>query len=280
MPGYGRKGIRMHISAIIVYPVKSLGGVALPSAGLEPRGLAGDRRWMIVDETGRFVTRRECPALARIAVAMDGDDGFRLDAGTQGSARLPRLAEGEPSSEVRVWRDRVPAIVVDNEASALISDVAGRALRLAYMPVEALRPVDPAYGAAGDHVSFADGFPVLMTSEASLDALNIALEQPVPMERFRPNLVVSREEGPEPWAEGGWRHARVGAIGFDLVKPCSRCVVITQDHLTGEQTDGNAPLKALRKLGRVGKDGVLFGQNAIPRQAGRITVGDPVIVER
>ena len=269
----------MHISAITLFPVKSLGGVALPSAELEPRGLAGDRRWMIVDETGRFVTRRECPAFARIAMEVDADGMFRLDAGSDGSALLPRTVMGEASAEVRVWRDTVRAILVDNEASRLISHVAGRSLRLAYMPDEVLRSVNPGFSREGDAVSFADGFPVLMTSEASLDALNAVLEQPVPMERFRPNLVVSRDDGPEPWAEADWRSVRVGNIALDLVKPCSRCVVITQDHRTGERTDGNAPLKALRKLARVGREGVLFGQNAIPRQTGRIAVGDSISVE-
>ena len=264
----------MHVSAITVYPVKSLGGVALSSVGVEPRGLAGDRRWMIVDAAGRFVTRRECPSLARIAMAVEADGAFRLDAGVEGRARLPRsIDEGMPA-EVKVWRDTVPALLVDNDASALVSHVAGRALRLAYMPDEAVRVVDPGYGRAGDAVSFADGFPLLLASEASLDALNAVLEHPVPMERFRPNLVVSREGGPEAWAEAGWRGVETGGVALDLVKPCSRCIVITQDHETGVQPDGNAPLKGLRALGRVGRDGVLFGQNAIPRRTGTLSVGD------
>ncbi len=267
----------MKIASLTIYPVKSLGGVSLNEALVTPRGLAGDRRWMIVDTDGRFVTRRECPALARIAMTAGRDgEGFRLDAGAEGSALLPRSAECPPAGEVKVWRDRVSAVLVENEASALISDVAGRALRLAYMPEEAVRPVDPVYGAEGDRVSFADGFPLLVTTETSLDALNASLEHPVPMERFRPNLVVAGSE--EPWAESEWRSLRAGEAVLDLVKPCSRCVVITQDHRTGEQPDGNAPLKALRRLGRVGRDGVLFGMNAIPRRTGRIVEGDIIAV--
>jgi len=266
----------MRIASLTIYPVKSLGGIALDEAMVTPRGLAGDRRWMIVDNAGRFVTRRECPVLARIAMAMEPGGGFRLNAGGEGSALLPQAAGGPPMSEVKVWRDRVGAVLVDNEASALISHVAGRVLRLAYMPDAAVRAVDPAYGAEGDMVSFADGFPILVTSEASLDALNAVLEHPVPMERFRPNLVVAGDEGPEPWAEGEWRGLRAGGLALDMVKPCSRCIVITQDHRTGEQPDGNAPLKALRGLGRVGRDGVLFGMNAVPRTTGRIAVGDAI----
>lgn len=267
----------MKIGGLWIYPVKSLGGVPLSSVEVEARGFAGDRRWMIVDGEGRFVTRRECPALARIAMAME-PEGFRLDAGAEGSAPLPAAVDAPATAEVKVWRDTVRAAVVENDASALISHVAGRTLRLAYMPDEVVRAVNPDYGADGDMVSFADGFPVLVTSEASLDALNAALERPVPMERFRPNLVVSREGGPGPWAEDEWARARMDDVALDLVKACSRCIVITQDHRTGEQTDGNAPLKALRRLGRVGKDGVLFGMNAVPREAGRIAVGDGVTI--
>ena len=268
----------MQISAIAIYPVKSLGAIALPSVEVGVRGMAGDRRWMIVDAGGRFVTRRECPALARIGIRPGDAEDFCLTGPEGMTARLPFVPAGGLPGEVRVWRDAVPASLYDNDASRLISQVAGRALRLAYMPEDARRPVDPRYGRSGDVVSFADGYPILLTSEASLEALNAALEQPIAMDRFRAGLVVSGT-GLAPWAEARWRRIAVGEVLLDLVKPCSRCVVITQDHRTGEQTDGIAPLKALRMLGRFDGSGVLFGENAIPRRTGRIAVGDRLVVE-
>lgn len=264
-----------HISQIVIYPVKSLGGVPVQSVAVEPRGLRGDRRWMIVDEKGSFITRRECPALAGIDVHVLGDDSYRLRIRDgRGEAILPRTIMSENRHLVKVWRDRVEALLVYNEASQLISEVAGRAVALAYMPDDSVRPVDQAYGAAADSVSFADGFPILLTSEVSLDALNQRLEHPIAMERFRPNLVIGRRDGPLPWEERTWRSIHVGEVALDLVKPCSRCVVITQDHEMGTQPDGNAPLRALRALNQIGREGVLFGQNAIPRSGGIIAVGD------
>ena len=131
----------MHISALAIYPVKSLGPVALEQAEITPSGLGGDRRWMIVDELGRFVTRRELPLLARIGISLD-ESGFRLSA-PGGEALLPATSADGALVPVTVWRDTVAAYVVENDASRLISQIAGRTLRLAYMPEEAVRPVDP-----------------------------------------------------------------------------------------------------------------------------------------
>lgn len=273
----------VHISAIAIYPVKSLGAVPLASAQVGPRGIVGDRRWMIVDEAGRFVTRRECPALAHIAIRLEEGAGTSGDFHLVGPqpdmrARLPFVPGDGPLTTVTVWRDTVSVRIFDNAASRLISRVAGRPLRLVYMPDSTERAVDPAYGQPGDRVSFADGYPLLLTSQASLRALNAKLEHPVPMDRFRPSLVVSGA-GLEPWAEARWRRVKAGEVSLDLVKPSARCVVITQDHRTGAQPDGIAPLKALRALGRVDRSGVLFGENAIPRRTGRIATGDMLTVE-
>lgn len=266
----------VNVGGLWVYPVKSLGGVTVPSAKLEPRGFAGDRRWMIVDAAGRFVTRREVPALARIGLSLAGEGGYRLTA-PEGEALLPVAMEGSITSPVRVWRDDVQAIVVENEASALISDVAGRSLCLAFMPEESRRAVDAAFAMPGEHVSFADGFPLLVVTEASLTALNAALDWPVPMERFRPNIVLTGE-GIAAWAEADWALLSIGATRLRFAKPCARCIVITQNHYTGERAEGNAVPMALRRLGRVGREGVLFGMNAVPEVLGRVAVGDSATV--
>lgn len=266
----------MHVSGLWIYPVKSLGGVAVPSADLEPRGFAGDRRWMIVDAAGRFVTRREVPSLARIGLSFTGEGGYRLRA-AEGEALLAIEAEGGALTSVTVWRDTVDALVVENEASRLTSEVAGRPLRLAYMPGASRRAVDAAYGKPGEHVSFADGFPLLVTTQASLAALNAVLDRPVPMERFRPNIVLEGE-ALAPWAEADWASLSIGPVWLRMAKPCARCIVITQQPETGERHEGDAVPLALRRLGRFNREGVLFGMNAVPEGAGRISVGDEVAV--
>lgn len=262
----------MQISALAIYPVKSLGPVVLDAAEVTPRGLAGDRRWMIVDAEGRFVTRRELPALARIGMRLC-EGGYALRA-AEGEAVLPAAIAQGALAPVTVWRDTVPALVVENDASRLISAVAGRGLHLAYMPDETVRAIDPAYARGDAPVSFADGFPILVTSEASLAALNDALEMLVEMARFRPNIVLSGAEAA--WAERGWRTAQAGAVRLCLPKPCSRCIVITQQPETGERHEGNIVPLALRRLGQFNAEGALFGVNAVPEAVGRIAVGDAV----
>ncbi len=273
-PGGFFMGCAVKVGGLWIYPVKSLGGVAVPSADLEPRGFAGDRRWMIVDAAGRFVTRREVPSLARIAMSLVAEGGYRLSA-PEGEALLAAEAEGGVLTPVIVWRDTVEALVVENDSSRLISAVAGRPLRLAFMPEASRRAVDSAYAMPGEHVSFADGFPLLVTTQASLAALNTALDRPVPMERFRPNIVIAGDEM-EPWAEDSWPRITIGNVGLRFTKPCSRCIVITQNPHSGDREEGNAVPMTLRRLGRVGREGVLFGMNAVPEVLGRIMVGDAV----
>lgn len=265
----------MKISALAIYPVKSLGPVALDSALVEPRGLAGDRRWMIVDEANRFVTRRECPGLARIAMSIEAEGRYRLTH-PDGEAMLEPVAASRSLTPVVVWRDSVDAVLVENEASQLISSVEGRTVRLAYMTEASIRPVDPGQARSGEIVSFADGYPILVTTEASLAALNAQLEMPVPMARFRPNIVLA---GDMPtWAEAGWGALTMNEVRLRIAKPCARCIVITQQPETGERAEGNAVPSALRKLGQFNKEGVVFGMNAIPDVPGRIAIGDEAVI--
>lgn len=258
------------LSSIRVYPLKSAAALKLDHAIVEPRGLAGDRRWMVVDAGGKFVTARKHPRLLLVRVD-SGDEGLALDA-----PGMPRLhleaAAGSPRVEVGVWRDRVQAVPADAVADAWISRYLGLDARFVHMDRGAVRPVDPAYAQAGDEVSFADGFPLLLVSRAALDALNGKLGQPVPMSRFRPNLVV---DNTVPHAEDGWSSIRIGPVRFDVVKPCTRCVMTTVDARRGEFDPDGQPLRTLSGYRRT-PDGVTFGQNLIPRGAGRIGLGDDV----
>ncbi len=267
----------MKLDSITIYPVKSLRGIAVQEAAVEPWGLAGDRRWMVVDADHRYLTQRELPGMARIAAAPAGDGGVVLSAFDAGALRVPAPEAGGPTVDVLVWRDRVRAQPAGRDADAWLSDALGRVCRLVHMgDPAAARPVDPAYGQPADRVSFADGFPLLGVNAASLGALNTRLAQPVPMARFRPNLVLS---GAAPWAEDAWRLLQIGGVGgvaFRAVKLCARCVIITTDQETGARPRDREPLRTLSSFRRDDRGRVLFGQNLVPDGVGRIAVGDRV----
>lgn len=260
------------LASIRLYPLKSAAALEPEQAVVEARGLVGDRRWMVVDAEGRFVTARKHPRLVLIRARFDGPD-LVLDAPDMQSLRL--AATGEmPRLGATVWRDRVDALVADAQADAWISRYLGFAARFVHMDAQASRPVDPAWSRSGDEVSFADGFPLLLISAAALDALNEKLATPVPMSRFRPNLVVA---GVPAHAEDGWCSIRIGEIVFDVVKPCSRCVLTTVDPLRGEFDPGGEPLRTLTGYRR-SPLGVTFGQNLIPRGSGSVRLGDAIEV--
>jgi uncharacterized protein YcbX len=261
------------LSGLHVFPVKSCAPLAYTEAEVEARGLVGDRRWLVVDAAGRFVTGRQKPRMTLIrAVPIAG--GIRLSA--PGVAPLTVAAPaGNPDRLVAtIWKDRVDAAVCDHAADAWLSAFLGIPARLVYMDEFAVRPVSLTHGREGDRVSFADAYPLLLVSQAALDALNARLASPVPMARFRPNLVVA---GADAHAEDAWRRIRIGDIAFDVVKPCVRCVFTTVDPELGAFDGGGEPLNTLKGYRRSG-DGVTFGQNVIPRGTGILRVGDPVEV--
>jgi len=246
----------MRVRALWVYPVKSLGGIALDAARLEATGLAHDRRWMLVDAAGRFVTQRTHPALATVSVALT-DTGLELThAGCTEALPVPWEApEGAVRRKVRVWDDTVEAVEVQPAAGAWLRAAVGVDATLVWMPGETVRPVDEKYGQPGDRVGFADGFPLLVTTEASLAGLNARLPEPVAMARFRPNLVLDGEVAD---AEDDWATLTVGAVTFRVAKPCGRCVMVDVDPVRGEAGRGVlAALAAYRTQGRR----VVFGQN-------------------
>ncbi|MER7404703.1 MOSC N-terminal beta barrel domain-containing protein [Streptomyces sp. NPDC000070] len=267
-----------HLHSIHVHPVKALRGLAPREAVVEPWGLTGDRRWVLVDDGGKVLTQRRQPRLALAAADLLPDGGVRLSAPGMEPLTVP-VPRPSGTVPVEIFRDKVDAVPADDEAAhAWCSAYLGTDTRLAYMDDPATRrPVDPEYARPGETVSFADGFPLLLTTTASLDALNVLIAQgdhadegPLPMNRFRPNVVVS---GTDAWAEDGWSRLAIGDVSFRVAKTCGRCVVTTTDQGTGER--GREPLYSLGRHRRFGAK-VVFGQNLVPLSRGTIRVGDPV----
>lgn len=257
----------LSLSGICVYPVKSVAGVDCAEAVVESAGLAGDRRWMLVDPEGRFVTGRQLPELVRIRVLLGADGSLQLPDGH----RVAPAVTGS-SQRVTIWRDNVAALEPDPLASAWFSQRLGRALRLVCGDPAAPRAVQGPGARDGDVVSFADGYPVLLISEASLAELSARVGRPVEMARFRPNLIVS---GGTAHQEDDWSAVEIGGLRFDVAKTCTRCVFTTVDPETGERSSDGEPLATLKTYRRSG-EGVIFGMNLIPRGRGVIRVGDPV----
>ncbi len=258
------------ISDLWIYPVKGCRGLPLPEVRLERAGLAGDREWMIVGSDGAFLSQRTHPRLALVAPRLE-DGHLKLTApGLADLALSPDTLETRPP--VTVWRDTVGAVSAGPRAQRWFEAWLGLPCDLVRMAPDARRPVDPRYGGPQDEVSFADGYPLLVISKGSLDELNRRLDKPVPMDRFRPNLVV---EGCPPFAEDNWSALEIGEVRLRVAKPCARCVVTTVDQATGVR--GREPLATL--AGFRSSDGkVLFGQNLIPDHTGHLRVGQRVRV--
>jgi uncharacterized protein YcbX len=255
------------VSALTIYPVKSLGGIGQQSVKLDRFGFTGDRRWMVVNEDRRFLSQRELAAMALITTELT-ESGLRLDSGEQ-SVLVSRPQASAPSLQVRVWEDSVVALDAGSEAADWLSERLTRPCRLVYMAEDAHRYVDGIYAREGETVSFADGFPVLLISQASLDDLNSRLDTPVPMNRFRPNLVV---QGCEAFAEDNWRRVRIGSTEFTVAKACSRCAVPSIDQATA--TKNSEVLQVLASYRRAADRQVYFGQNLLYSGSGELSVGD------
>ncbi|MBK6349808.1 MAG: MOSC N-terminal beta barrel domain-containing protein [Steroidobacteraceae bacterium] len=259
------------LASLFVYPVKSCRGIALLQARLTPRGLQYDREWMVVSRDGRFLSQREAPRLALVRTALY-DDHLELSA-----PDLPTLAVPLPrppraaSVEVTVWRDHVLAVDEGRAAADWLGEHLHRDVRLVRFDDARPRPTDPAWsqGLAGTS-AFADGYPVLVLSRASLDDLNARLPSPLPVDRFRPNVLLT---GCAPYAEDAIRGLECGQMRLRIVKPCTRCVITTTDQATAVP-QGNEPLRTLRTYRWDGAlRGVKFGQNAIVERSGLLEVG-------
>jgi uncharacterized protein YcbX len=267
----------MDLSEINIYPVKSLKRITLKEAVVEDRGLRNDRRWMLVDDSNRFLTQREFPVMARLEVKLD-TDRFTVEVGDR-SIEVSLDPGTEEYRTTKIWSSSVRAEVYPGEINAWFSEALGVNCSLVAMPEGAHRAVNPFYAVRRfkDTVSFADGYPFMIIGQASLDDLNSRLQAPVPMNRFRPNFVVT---GSEPFAEDFWKVVRIGSTVFHVVKPCERCVMPTIDQSLGEKT-GKEPLRTLG-IFRTFKGKILFGQNLIAESAGGVVkVGDKVeVLER
>ena len=261
---------QMTLRSLYRFPVKSLRGGEVDALEVVERGLRFDRHWMVVDAKGRFVTQRQQARMALIDARVDDDSGLLLQA--PGMPDLVVRGAQDATLPVVVWRDTVQAAPVGDDADAWFSSFLGIDCRLVALPRDTRRNVDPDYAAATDQVGFADGFPFLLISRASLDDLNARLQQPVPMLRFRPNLVV---EGCAAYAEDSWRRIRIGDLVFRVAKPCSRCIIPTIDPATAQR--GAEPLRTLMSYRRRDNK-IYFGQNLIHDGAGRLAVGMPVEV--
>lgn len=262
--------MRLILHTLHIYPVKSLHGLSMRELLLCPWGPENDRRWMIVDHAGQFITQRKYPVMATLHVSVT-TEGLRLARNGRPDLVVKRPTDPTHSVMVTVWKDTVQALDAGDEAAQWTSDAIGQPCRLVYMPrPESDRPRQLDERAFTN--SFSDGFPLLITTLASLDDLNNRLAAPVPMDRFRPNLVVS---GAEAWEEDSWARIRIGGTELSLVKPCSRCVMTTVDQDTGIIPDRKEPLATLARF-RKQEGGVMFGQNALVEQSGRVTAGDEV----
>jgi uncharacterized protein YcbX len=261
------------LTALNIYPLKSCAGLPLTRATVEPLGLEHDRRWMAVRPDGSFMTGRELPALVRVR-ALPGPTGLHLSAPGMPDLEVPTPPADAPRLDVTVWRDTCSAARAQVEADRWLSEYLGQPAALVHVDARMERPVDPRYAAPEDRVGFADAFPLMLISEASLADLNQRLARPVPMARFRPSLVV---DGCAPFAEDGWKRLRIGTVELAVVKPCARCVFTTVDPETARHDPEQEPLRTLSAYRRVGNK-VLFGQNLVVRRPGEIRVGDAVEV--
>ena len=265
----------MQLSAIYRYPLKSACHERLSRSRVEPLGLAGDRRWMLVDETnGRFLTQRLLPQMGRIEARYRADGGLTLSAPGRSGIEV---ALPEPDANLRgviIWSDSLRVPDAGDEAAAWFSAFLGRPCRLVQVPESRARQVDMGYAEPGEKVAFADGFPLLLIGQGSLDDLSARVGRPLEMLRFRPNLVI---EGAEPYAEDRWKRIRIGEVEFSVAKGCSRCIVTTLDPQTGERSVDREPLATLKRY-REHEGQVYFGQNLLARGVGELREGMPVEV--
>jgi uncharacterized protein YcbX len=269
----------MRVSDLFIYPLKSARGIALPSARVDAYGLSGDRRAMITDASGHFITQREMQDLARIDVRPE-PSGFRLKMAGKADIVVPP-PHPDNRLDVDVWKAPVSAALADDASNDALSEWLGRDVRLVFFDGEARRIANPEWAGTDTPVTFSDGYQILVTTTGSLKALNADLashgEGSVGMERFRPNVVIDTDEQ---WAEDRWAAIEISGMRFDLVKPCARCIMTTQDQLTGSREVAN-PMPAMGRI-RMSADrrvpGPLFGWNVTPRNTGELKIGDSVTV--
>jgi uncharacterized protein len=261
----------LQVSELFIYPVKSLGGISLSKANVTDRGFEYDRRWMLVNEQGEFMTQRTLPQLALFRTSIEADHLSITHKLENMSISVPFEAAAETRT-VDVWSDRCRARLVDAKIDQWFSDLLSLKCSLIYMPDTTKRRVDGRYAQNKEITSFSDAYPFLIISQASLDDINNRITEQLPMNRFRPNIVVT---GSMPFEEDEWAHFAINEIDFYGVKLCARCVMTTinQDNAT----QAKEPLKTLSTY-RLKDKKVFFGQNLLHKGEGVVSIGDEVTV--
>ena len=261
------------LSDIFIYPVKSLAGIKVSNWIVNEKGLLHDRKWMLVDTNNQFLSQRRLPKMVLIKTQLT-DNELILSTSTSGSISLPLYPDDGDACNITIWNDQCSAKTTTTVADQWLSDFLGIDCKLVYQPDEVVRPVDSDYATATDKVYFSDGFPFLILSKASLNSLNQAMGLQLPIQRFRPNLVISNCES---YAEDSWREITINGIGFRLPKPCSRCSVPTIDIETAQTN--KEPLTTLNRLRKWNKH-VYFGQNALHNTQGELATGNAVEINQ
>ena len=263
----------MKISELNIFPIKSCKGFSAPSVELDAYGIVNDRRMMIVDTDGIALTQRDFHDLCFVEPILSSDT-LSLKAPGMNDLNVDTADLGQNPIHVEVWDDACLGLDCGSDAAGWFSEYLHTACRLVRIDQTFVRPIDRNYSIRDEHVSFTDGFPMLLISEASLADLNSRLNQPITMNRFRPNMVV---EGCAPFDEDRWKKIDVGGLTFEVVKPCARCVVTTIDPTTGKS--GDEPLRTLATFRKTAEGKVMFGQNVIHVQkSGTIRIGDQVTI--
>jgi uncharacterized protein YcbX len=262
----------LRVSQLFIYPIKSLGGIALDTAQLTDRGLQHDRRWMLIDENNRFLSQREHAQMALFKIELE-TDSLKVTYTTDGShINIPFTPLKQDLLDVTIWDDTCTGQLVSDVVDAWFTVKLGILARIVYMPDETHRATDPRYTTQGTIASFADAYPALLIGQASLDDLNNRLAEPLPMNRFRPNIVF---EGGEPYSEDLMDHIRINGIDMYGVKLCARCIMTTIDQQTAIKY--KEPLKTLARYRRKGNK-ILFGQNLAFNSTAVLNIGDEINV--
>ncbi len=261
------RSMTLRLTGLTIYPIKSARGISLSESPVDDFGLTHDRRWMVVDRDGAFISQRSHPRLALVTPGI-ADGALHISAPVMPVLEVPLEPLESVITRVRVWDDTVEATWLGERAARWFSQFLECFCSLVHMPKHTERPANPAYAPVGTRVSFADAYPFLIISEESLADLNGRLAEPLPMNRFRPNLVVA---GATPYGEDRWLRIQFNSLSLRLVKPCDRCVITTTDQTTAER--GREPLRTLATYRNVnGK--LMFGQNGVHEAPGHLVVGE------
>lgn len=261
----------VRLTGINIYPIKSARGIALSEWETDTFGLRYDRRWMVVDQSGRFITQRSHPRMALVSVKV-GKGVLHIDAPGMPTLETPLHPVATVLTDVVVWNFAGPSTWLGEEAALWFTRFLDTECSLVHMGDDVVRTANPLFAPEATRVSFTDGYPILLISEESLADLNDRLSQPLQMNRFRPNLVVA---GAKAYAEDDWGKIEIGGMPLRVVKPCFRCAITTTDQATAER--GREPLRTLATYRKVDGE-VMFGQNVVHEATGKLRLGDPVLI--